>query len=158
MRPISWKRRLMVRWKNAYQSQSLLTHLPIEKLKMEYEANTILLKHEITSKTEALDKLTKEHQKQAETCKELQHQLQEISASVSQLLYTPPDPLFMCFLFSTACSAPGRLQGVAGAAQHIGCRLQWWVAQDSQATWTTIGAAAAAHAAYHVGLFNNQKG
>lgn len=50
---------------------------------MEYEANTILLKHEITSKTEALDKLTKEHQKQTEACKELQHQLQEITATVS---------------------------------------------------------------------------
>lgn len=124
MRPISWKRRLMVRRKAVYQSHSLLTHLPIEKLKMEYEANTILLKHEITSKTEALDKLTKEHQKQAETCKELQQQLQEISASVSQVLYTPPDSLFMCIPCSTACSAPGRLQGVAGAAQHIGCRLQ----------------------------------
>lgn len=90
MRPISWKRRLMVRRKAVNQSQSLLTHLPIEKLKMEYEANTILLKHEITSKTEALDKLTKEHQKQAETCKELQHQLQEISASVSAGLLTYP--------------------------------------------------------------------
>lgn len=96
MRPISWKRRLMVRRKTAYQSHSLLNHLPIEKLKMEYEANTILLKHEITSKTEALDKLTKEHQKQAETCKELQHQLQEISASVSQHLYTPLDSLSIC--------------------------------------------------------------
>ncbi|KAH8395295.1 hypothetical protein KR222_008220, partial [Zaprionus bogoriensis] len=57
-----------------------------EKLKMEYEANTILLKHEITSKTEALDKLSKEHQKQTEACKELQHQLQEITASHAQLM------------------------------------------------------------------------
>lgn len=65
-----------------------------EKLKMEYEANTILLKHEITSKTEALDRLTKEHQKQTEACKELQHQLQEITATVSPDLNTYPDFLY----------------------------------------------------------------
>jgi len=34
---------------------------------MEFEANTILLKHEITSKTEALDKVTKEQLKLSET-------------------------------------------------------------------------------------------
>lgn len=62
---------------------------------MEYEANTILLKHEITSKTEALDKLTKEHQKQTEACKELQHQLQEITATVSTDLITYPNFLYI---------------------------------------------------------------
>ncbi|XP_060653616.1 coiled-coil domain-containing protein 186 [Drosophila nasuta] len=56
-----------------------------EKLKMEFEANTILLKHEIMRKTEALDKLTKEQQKQAEAFKELQQQLQDINASHGQL-------------------------------------------------------------------------
>jgi len=49
---------------------------------MEFEANTILLKHEITSKTEALDKVTKEQLKLSETNKELQHQLQEITTEV----------------------------------------------------------------------------
>jgi len=49
---------------------------------MEFEANTILLKHEITSKTEALDKVTKEQLKLSETNKELQYQLQEITTEV----------------------------------------------------------------------------
>jgi len=49
---------------------------------MEFEANTILLKHEITSKTEALDKVTKEQLKLSEANKELQHQLQEITTEV----------------------------------------------------------------------------
>jgi len=53
---------------------------------MEFEANTILLKHEITSKTEALDKLTKEQQKLSEANKELQNQLQEITTEVNQVL------------------------------------------------------------------------
>ncbi|KAH8259471.1 hypothetical protein KR026_005061 [Drosophila bipectinata] len=56
-----------------------------EKLKMEFEANTILLKHEITSKTEALEKMTKEQQKLNETNKELQQQLQEITTAHNQL-------------------------------------------------------------------------
>lgn len=53
---------------------------------MEFEANTILLKHEITSKTEALDKLTKEQQKLSAANKELQNQLQEITTEVNQVL------------------------------------------------------------------------
>ncbi|KAH8300731.1 hypothetical protein KR059_001173 [Drosophila kikkawai] len=56
-----------------------------EKLKMEFEANTILLKHEITSKTEALETVTKDQQKLGEANRELQQQLQEITASHGQL-------------------------------------------------------------------------
>jgi len=68
-----------------YFSQLELISSLTEKLKMEYEANTILLKHDIMGKTEALDKLTKEHQKQTEAFKELQHQLLEINAAVRTL-------------------------------------------------------------------------
>jgi len=65
---------------------------------MEFEANTILLKHEIMSKTEALDKLTKEHQKQTEAYKELQHQLHEINAAVTQFyLFIMMIELFIFF-------------------------------------------------------------
>lgn len=53
-----------------------------EKLKMEFEANTILLKHEIKSKTDSLDKLNKEHQKQCEANKDLQQQLQQLKDAV----------------------------------------------------------------------------
>ncbi|KAH8380423.1 hypothetical protein KR009_010663 [Drosophila setifemur] len=56
-----------------------------EKLKIESEATTILLKHEITSKTEALEKLTKEQQKLSDANRELQQQLQEISSDHNQL-------------------------------------------------------------------------
>lgn len=53
---------------------------------MEFEANSILLKHDIMRKSEALDKLTKEHQKQSEANKELQQQLQEINAAVQSTI------------------------------------------------------------------------
>ncbi|KAH8257366.1 hypothetical protein KR038_007836 [Drosophila bunnanda] len=68
------------------QFKFLKKFLPLtEKLKVEFEANTILLKHEITSKTEALDKVTKEQQKLSEANRELQQQLQEITTSHNQL-------------------------------------------------------------------------
>ncbi|KAH8239719.1 hypothetical protein KR032_007340 [Drosophila birchii] len=68
------------------QLKSLKKFSPLtEKLKMEFEANTILLKHEFTSKTEALEKVTKDQQKVSEANRELQQQLQEITTSHSQL-------------------------------------------------------------------------
>jgi len=77
-----------------YVSQLELISSLAEKLKMEFDANTILLKHDIMGKTEALDKLTKEHQKQSEAFKELQHQLQEINAAVRTLVM-----LYIIFIF-----------------------------------------------------------
>lgn len=73
---------------------------------MEFEANTILLKHEITSKTEALEKITKEQQKLNETNKELQQQLQEITTAVwlknNSLLESLINSLL--YIFSTTSS------------------------------------------------------
>ncbi|KAM7358380.1 coiled-coil domain-containing protein 186 [Cochliomyia hominivorax] len=57
-----------------------------EKLKIEFDAQTILLKHEITSKTEQLDKLLKESEQQKETIKQLQEQLNKETQEKSQLL------------------------------------------------------------------------
>lgn len=42
---------------------------------MEYEANTILLKHEITSKDKIIETLTKEQTKSVERIKQLQEHL-----------------------------------------------------------------------------------
>lgn len=53
---------------------------------MEFEANTILLKHEITSKTEALEKVTKDQHKLSEANRELLLQLQEITTQHNQLV------------------------------------------------------------------------
>lgn len=54
----------------------------LEKLKIEFEAQTILLKHEITSKTEQLDKLFKESEQQKEIIKQLQEQLNKETQEV----------------------------------------------------------------------------
>ncbi|XP_061389535.1 coiled-coil domain-containing protein 186 [Musca vetustissima] len=56
-----------------------------EKLKIEFEAQTILLKHEIASKTEHLDKLSKETESQKEIIKQLQDQLKQETQEKSQL-------------------------------------------------------------------------
>ncbi|XP_005182653.1 coiled-coil domain-containing protein 186 [Musca domestica] len=56
-----------------------------EKLKIEFEAQTILLKHEIASKTEHLDKLQKETESQKETIRQLQEQLKQETQEKSQL-------------------------------------------------------------------------
>lgn len=88
-----------------------------EKLKMEFEANTILLKHEITSKTEALEKITKEQQKLNETNKELQQQLQEITTAVWLKLKAFVNVLIILSFIFAAQSAHGGSEPFAGATQ-----------------------------------------
>ncbi|XP_073843220.1 coiled-coil domain-containing protein 186 [Musca autumnalis] len=56
-----------------------------EKLKIEFEAQTILLKHEIASKSEHLDKLLKETETQKEVIKQLQDQLKQETQEKTQL-------------------------------------------------------------------------
>lgn len=56
--------------------------LLLEKLKIEFEAQTILLKHEITNKTEQLDRLLKETETQKEIIKQLQQQLKQETQEV----------------------------------------------------------------------------
>ncbi|KAI8120126.1 hypothetical protein FF38_09525 [Lucilia cuprina] len=56
-----------------------------EKLKIEFEAQTILLKHEISNKTEQLDKLFKECEVQKENIKQLQEQLNKETQEKNQL-------------------------------------------------------------------------
>lgn len=53
-----------------------------EKLKIEFEAQTILLKHELASKTEHLEKLHKETEMQKELIRQLQEQLKQETQEV----------------------------------------------------------------------------
>lgn len=57
--------------------------MSLEKLKIEFEAQTILLKHEINNKTEQLDKLYKETESQKDIIKQLQEQLNTEAQEVS---------------------------------------------------------------------------
>lgn len=83
MPQINQKKRPMVSV-SKYKYFRYLSHFSsfLEKLKIEFEAQTILLKHEITNKTEQLDRLLKETETQKEIIKQLQQQLKQETQEV----------------------------------------------------------------------------